>query len=159
MFVDQQTKSLVLRSRDPQRIIDTLGTANARPLAHPQGNVVVRHNIDVVRILRNMGIEAPSPIWNTYAWPGKYQPFDHQRVMADVMTVHPRCFNLSEMGTGKTYAALWAADYLMSIGAVKRAVILTPITTMNAVWEQYIFTDSCLVALTVGTGYFAYVLL
>jgi hypothetical protein len=98
MFVHTPTKSLVLKSRDPQKIIDTLGAANAKPLTHPQGNVQVRHNIDTVRILRNMGIEAPSPIWSDYDWPGKYTPFDHQRVMADVMSVHPRCFNLSEMG-------------------------------------------------------------
>ena len=139
MFVHQQTKSLVLKLRDPQRVLDTLGPANARALAHEKGNVAVRHNIDTVRILRNMGVKAPSPIWSGYDWPGKYKPFEHQRIMADVMTVHPRCFNLSEMGTGKTYAALWAADYLMSIGAVKRAVILTPLSTMHSVWEQDIF--------------------
>ena len=98
MFVHQPTKSLILKSRDPERIIKTLGAANARPLSSPHGNVVVRHNVDVVRILRNMGVKAPSPIWDHYGWPGKYTPFDHQRVMADVMTVHPRCFNLSEMG-------------------------------------------------------------
>ncbi len=139
MFVHQPTKSLILKSRDPQKIISTLGDKNAKPLAHPDGNVVVRHNIDTVRVLRNMGIQAPSPIHHEYSWPGKYKPFDHQRTMADVMTVHPRVFNLSEMGTGKTYAALWAADYLMSIGVVKRVAILTPLTTMHDTWEKDIF--------------------
>ena len=139
MFVHQPTKSLVLKSRNPKRIIDALGSRNARELQSPQGNVVVRHNIDTVRVLRNMGIEAPSPIWHEYSWPGKFAPFDHQRVLADVLTTQPRVFNLSEMGTGKTYAALWAADYLMSIGAVKRVAILTPLSTMHNVWEQDIF--------------------
>lgn len=97
MFVHQPTKSLVLKLKDPQRVIDALGKS-ARPLAHPEGNVVVRHNIDTVRVLRNMGVKAPSPIQHEYKWPGVYTPMDHQKVMADVMTVHPRCFNLSEMG-------------------------------------------------------------
>jgi SNF2 family DNA or RNA helicase len=86
-----------------------------------------------------MGVSAPSPILTEYGWPGKYAPFDHQRIMADVMTVHPRVFNLSEMGTGKTYAALWAADYLMRIGQVKRVAVITPLSTMHSVWEQDIF--------------------
>ena len=139
MFVHHPTKSLVLRSRDPSRIIKTLGERNARPLASPHGNVVVRHSLDVVRVLRNMGVNAPSPILTDYSWPGRFKPFDHQRVMADVLTTHPRVFNLSEMGTGKTYAALWAADYLMSIGQVRRVAILTPLSTMHSVWEQDIY--------------------
>lgn len=139
MFVHQQTKSLVLKSRNPQRIIDALGARNARLLASPHGNLAVRHSLDAVRVLRNLGIQAPSPIWTGYNWPGQYKPFDHQKVMADALTVHPRIFNLSEMGTGKTAGALWAADYLMSIGEVKRAAILTPLSTMHSVWEQDIF--------------------
>ena len=139
MFIHQPTKSLVLKLRDPQRVIDALGARNARPLTSQHGNLAVRHSLDVVRVLRNMGVKAPSPILTEYGWPGKYTPFDHQRIMADVMTVHPRLFNLSEMGTGKTYAALWAADYLMTTGQVKRVAILTPLSTMHSVWEQDIF--------------------
>lgn len=116
--------------------------SNARGVAIPgdNHNVVVRHNIDVVRILRNMGVEsAPSPILHDYHWPGMYRPYDHQKVMADAMTVHPRIFNLSEMGTGKTYAALWAADYLMQIGAVKRVAVLCPLSTTDDIWKKDVF--------------------
>jgi SNF2 family DNA or RNA helicase len=139
MFVHKPTQSLLLDVPEPTTVLSTLGAQNARLVHAPAANIVVRYNVDTVRVLRNMGIDAPSPIWTDYSWPGKYKPFDHQRVMADVMSVHPRCFNLSEMGTGKTYAALWAADYLMSIGEVKRCAVLTPLSTMHSVWEQDIF--------------------
>ncbi len=140
MFVHQPTKSLVLKLKDPQRVIDTLGARHARPLTSPHGNVVVRHSLDVVRVLRNLGIKsAPSPIAVEYQWPGQFVPYDHQRTMAEAMTIHPRIFNLSEMGTGKTYAALWAADYLMKLGQVKRVAILTPLSTMHSVWKEDIF--------------------
>ena len=139
MFVHQQTKSLVLNVHDPARVVNVLGATNARLLAAPGANLAIRHNVDTVRVLRNMGIDAPSPIWTDYNWPGRFKPYDHQRVMADVMSVHPRCFNLSEMGTAKTNAALWAADYLMNAGQVKRAAVLCPLSTMHPVWKQDIF--------------------
>jgi SNF2 family DNA or RNA helicase len=139
MFVHQPTKSLVLKVEDPAAVIATLGATNARLVNSPEANLAVRHNVDTVRILRNMGIDAPSPIWTDYNWPGRFKPFDHQYVMADVMSVHPRVFNLSEMGTAKTAAALWAADYLMSVGLVKRIAIITPLSTMYSVWQEEIF--------------------
>jgi len=41
--------------------------------------------------------------------------------------------------TGKTQSALWAADYLMSIGAVKKVLILSPLSTLERVWGDAIF--------------------
>jgi SNF2 family DNA or RNA helicase len=40
----------------------------------------------------------------------------------------------SEPGTGKTLSALWAADYLMSIGKVRRVLILCPLSIMQSAW-------------------------
>jgi len=43
------------------------------------------------------------------------------------------------MGTGKTYASLWAADHLMNQGLVERAVICAPLSTLELIWMQDIF--------------------
>jgi SNF2 family DNA or RNA helicase len=43
------------------------------------------------------------------------------------------------MGVGKSAAALWAADYLMKAGKVQRALILTPLSTVDRVWKNDIF--------------------
>ena len=150
VFVHQPTQSLVLQVPDPLAIRDLLPKASRTLGQTPDGNIAVRHSIPTVKLLRNLGFEAPSPILTQYNWPGKFTPFGHQRIMADVLTINDRCFNLSEMGTGKTYAALWAADYLMSIGLVKRCLVIAPLSALHTIWKQDIFDilmhRSCAVA-------------
>lgn len=91
--------------------------------------------------MRQLGYPVLSPILNDYDWPIKqpFKPFDHQRLASAFMTMHPRCFNLSDMGTGKTLSTLWAADYLMLTGQIKKAVILSPLSTLTRVWEDELF--------------------
>lgn len=55
--------------------------------------------------------------------------------------MHKKCIVLNDMGTGKTQASLWAADYLMSIGVVKRVLIISPLSTLNSTWGDAIFTS------------------
>jgi hypothetical protein len=43
------------------------------------------------------------------------------------------------MGTGKTNAALWAADWLMDMGRVSKVLVLSPLSTLDRVWKQDIF--------------------
>ncbi len=40
--------------------------------------------------------------------------------------------------TGKTLSTLWAADFLMQLGARKRALIIAPLSTLERVWENEI---------------------
>lgn len=138
MFIHPPSKSVVLRVRDPQRILNVLPKAS-KLINVPEGNIAVRHSIETTTVLRNLGIKVPSPIVSQYPWPGKFAPFDHQVVMADFLTTTYKGFNLSEMGTGKTYATLWAADYLMSLGLVKKVLVLAPLSTLERVWKQDIF--------------------
>lgn len=95
-----------------------------------------------MQAMRFLGYEAVSPILHDYDWPRDRsivpEPFNHQYHIASFLTLHRRCFNLSDMGTGKTLSTLWAYDFLMSIGAVKRALILAPISTLSSVWEDAI---------------------
>lgn len=94
----------------------------------------VPHSLDAVRVLRNLGVPAPSPIVNRYPWPGRYKPFDAQRETAAFCTLHKRAYVLNDMGTGKTIAALWAFDYLRGQGVLHKALIAAPLSTLDAVW-------------------------
>lgn len=107
-------------------------------LSHTQ--VAVPCTIEAMQVMRQLGYEATSPILHDYDWPGRFKPFEHQKHMAAFMTLHPRCFNLSDMGTGKTLSTLWALDYLRRKGLVKKTVILSPLSTIYRVWEDEIFT-------------------
>lgn len=102
-------------------------------------NIALKHDNITTKILRNLGFEVPAPIECYYNWPGKFKPYDHQKQMAEFMTFHTRAFNLSEMGTMKTAATLWAADYLMQQKKVKKALILSPLSTLQTVWASDIF--------------------
>jgi SNF2 family DNA or RNA helicase len=48
--------------------------------------------------------------------------------------MHRKAFVFSEPGTGKTLSALWAADYLMQRGEVRRCLILCPLSIMQSAW-------------------------
>jgi len=45
-----------------------------------------------------------------------------------------RAFCFNDPGTGKTLSALWAADYLMNRGDVRRVLILCPLSIMHSAW-------------------------
>ena len=84
----------------------------------------------------------PSPISRDYKWPGIYIPFDHQRVTAEFLTINQRAFCFNEAGTGKTSSAIWAADYLMTLGKVKRVLIICPLSIMYSAWQNDIFNTA-----------------
>lgn len=137
MLLDTATKSIILRSDDPLGVREAVSAS--RIIDHKDYNVVVKHDLENVMALQSIGIYAPSPILTQYKWPGKYYPFDHQKVMADFLTRTKRGFNLSEMGVGKSAAALWAADWLMQQGVIKKALVLSPLSTLDRVWMNDIF--------------------
>ena len=98
-------------------------------------SILIKWGLDEVRVLRNLGVrKAPSPITGRYNWPGKYQPMEHQIETAAFLTLHRRAFCFNDPGTGKTMSALWAADYLMKIGEVRRVLILCPLSIMHSAW-------------------------
>lgn len=79
-----------------------------------------------------------------YNWPmrnSEHHPFDHQIEIVYFLLRNKRAFVLSDIGTGKTLCPLWASDILMRLGKVNRMLIITPLSTINAVWSQEIFTN------------------
>lgn len=103
--------------------------------------VVLPHTSESVRLLNNIGVPAAHPILTdeTWGWPGSLKPFNHQKSTASFLCTHPRCFVLSDMGTGKTAALIWAFLYLLREGEADRLVVLTPMTTVYSVWKQELF--------------------
>ena len=102
--------------------------------------VVVKWGLDEVLSLRSLNINAPSPITKRYSWPGQYTPFDHQKDTASFMTLNKKSFCFNEQGTGKTASAIWAADYLMTQGKVKRVLVVCPLSIMDSAWRNDLFS-------------------
>lgn len=78
-------------------------------------------------------------ILTEYQWTGRLTPFEHQRKTAEFLTQHKRAFCFNSQGTGKTASVIWAADYLMKKGKVRRVLILCPLSIMKAAWQQDLF--------------------
>lgn len=138
MLIHKPTKSVVLKLRDPSRVLIALPRLS-RVINSPEGNVQVKHTLETTLKLNELGINVPSPIEYQYSWPGKYQPFAHQVPMTDFHVRNPKALNLSEMGVGKSFTVLWGADYLMELGEVKKALILSPLSILETIWQQDIF--------------------
>ena len=135
MLISKKKRAIVLRLKNPERI--TAVIPKAKLFTHNGKQfVAVKHGVDEVKVLRNMGINAPSPIKHYYAWPGRFKPFLAQRDTADFLTSHNRGFVLNDIGTGKTLSCLWAFDYLKSIGVVNKVLVVTPLSTIERTWAD-----------------------
>ena len=129
-------KLILLKTRDPSKysIIPKHKVVGEKDGIY---EVVVHFGLDEARVLRNLGVKKViSPIDGKYDWPGRFQPFAHQRETASFLTLNRKAFVFSEPGTGKTMSALWAADYLMRVGEVRRCLILCPLSIMTSAWLQ-----------------------
>lgn len=139
MLVVERAKAIALKLNNPNRVLDSIPSAKPYkvrgiPL------VIAPHRLDEVKVLNNLGIKAPSPILHYYDWPGEFTPFDHQKQTAAFLTLNQRGLVLNDIGTGKTQSALWAADYLIKTKKVKKVLILSPLSTLERVWGDGIFT-------------------
>jgi SNF2 family DNA or RNA helicase len=128
-------KALLFRTRNPDkyRVIPKHKVVNRSDDGTTE--IAVYWGLDEARVLKNLGVkDVPSPITRRYNWPGKYTPMAHQIETAAFLTMHKKAFVFSEPGTGKTLSALWAADYLMQRGDVRRCLILCPLSIMQSAW-------------------------
>ena len=138
MIVSKKHKALVLRLRDTERVTSVIPKARLLTVKGKE-YVAVPHTRETVKVLNNIGIAAPSPMLYYYDWPGRYTPFDAQRTTAAFMSMHSRCYNLNDLGTGKSLATLWAYDYLRSLGEVKKALVISPLSTLERTWADEVF--------------------
>lgn len=111
----------------------------AKPMEHPRLGrmLIIPHTIETTRLARNFGVRVPAPILTQYDWCGD-TPFKTQRTTAAMLTMNTRAFVLSEMGTGKTRAALHALAFMLAEGIIKNALIVAPLSTLSLVWGREI---------------------
>jgi len=76
-----------------------------------------------------------------YEWPRPhgFTPFDHQKTTSEFLVNNRKAFCFNEQGTGKTASVIWAVDYLMQLGLVKRVLVICPLSIMKSAWQQDLF--------------------
>jgi SNF2 family DNA or RNA helicase len=122
----------------------------ARLLEHAQGAVqlnghyvVMPATLTNLQIARVFGLPVIRPL-KDYDYPrgGHIKvPFHAQTETTNFLAVNPRAAVLSDMGTGKTLSALWAADAIMRDQPGTKAVIAAPLSTLQTVWGDAIFQN------------------
>lgn len=128
-------KALLLDAADPATIVN-----NIKKSAVTNDGVVVYWGHDESETLAKLRPDVPSPILRDYKWTGKFTPFDHQKETASFLSIRRKAFCFNEQGTGKTASVIWAADYLMKKGLVKRVLVLCPLSIMKSAWQRDLFT-------------------
>ena len=104
--------------------------------------VVLPWTMASLRKLALHDIMVPGPIRWQYHWPSKYpRPLDHQVVTADFLTQNPRAYVFNEIGTSKTLSALWAADFLMRKGEIRKVLVCSTLSSLERAWELEIFSN------------------
>lgn len=141
-------KALLLRLRHPQKVTTII--PKSKELA--DNKVIVNWGLDEVQVLRNLGINAPSPIQSRYSWSGKHKPFQHQKDTASFLTLNQRAFCFNEQGTGKTASAIWAADFLLNQGKINRVLVICPLSIMDSAWRNDLFTFAMHRSVSVAYG-------
>jgi SNF2 family DNA or RNA helicase len=130
-------RALRIKVRNPNKIL----TSIPRSKQLSENEVLVKWGVDEARVLRNLNVrDVPSPILGRYEWTGIHKPFDHQKTTSSFLTMNQRAFCFNEQGTGKTASAIWASDFLMKQGIIRRALIICPLSIMDSAWRADLFT-------------------
>lgn len=76
-----------------------------------------------------------------YQWPRPpgFQPFEHQKSTTEFLISKRKAFCFNEQGTGKTASVIWAVDYLMTLGVLKRVLVVCPLSIMQSAWQADLF--------------------
>ena len=130
-------KALILNADQPQVLLDRV--TGARPF---EGHVAAPHDITATQQLRKLGFPIPSPIGFYYDWPktnGQFVPLVHAKETAAFLTLNKRAYVLSEIGTHKTASTLYASDYLINTGVIRRVLIVSPLSTLEQVWGDTVY--------------------
>ena len=151
MLIVKSHRKLLLNLNDPNKVTAVIPTAKVVTM-RGQNLVAVPHMEDEVRVLRNLGFDAPAPIDSYYDFPGKYRPFINQRITAAHLTMNPRDFCLNGMGSGKTLSVLWAFDYLRKQKVVDWMFVISPLSTLERAWGDEIFSSFFDMSFTVLHG-------
>ena len=135
-----EDKYLAVRTRNPDKITQAIKKSKVVGKTEDISTVAVEWELREAQWLRHLKFKnVPSPIRRDYEWPGLYTPMEHQKDTAEFLTLHRRGFCFNEQGTGKTASAIWASDYLLSHGHIKRVLVVCPLSIMQAAWQRDLF--------------------
>jgi SNF2 family DNA or RNA helicase len=128
-------KALLVRAYDAEEILTTIPRS-----ADTKDGVAVFWGQHEAEQLAKLGFkDTPSPLLRDYQWTSKLKPFEHQKTTASFLSIRRKAFCFNEQGTGKTASVIWAADYLMKLGEVKRVLVLCPLSIMKSAWQEDLF--------------------
>jgi SNF2 family DNA or RNA helicase len=135
-----EDKALLFHVKQSRAITDVIKNSKLIEAQSDGAMVAVKWGLNEAKALARLGFQnVPSPILRDYVWSGHLKPFKHQMVTSSFLTLHDHALCLSEAGTGKTASVIWATDYLMKIGEVRRALIVCPLSIMKAAWQADLF--------------------
>lgn len=137
MWYDSVRQLVIYDTPGDNRIVEHVPDA----IKLHNGYVACPASLYNLQLLRYLGFPTIQPMDVDYDWPGRYVPFNAQRVTANFLAVHPRAFVLNDMGTGKTLAALWAADFVLRTNPGTRCLVVAPLSTLERVWADAIFQN------------------
>jgi SNF2 family DNA or RNA helicase len=130
---------MIVKSSELQFLVGHIDRCEVLSDDGTNASVVVYWGVEEMQRLVRLYGDAPNPMLTQYDWPGMYAPFAHQKVTASFLSLRDRCFCFNEAGTGKTSSVIWAADYLMTQGLVKRVLVICPLSIMYSAWQADIF--------------------
>ena len=152
-IVDQQAIKFKIKSDRVPLVTDYLERSEVLENNGDDAELLVYWGIEEMQhMVKVYGDKVPSPIQKDYKWPGIHTPFKHQEVTAAFLSLHQRAFCFNEAGTGKTSSVVWAADYLMQQGLVKRVLVICPLSIMYSAWQADIFKTSMHRSVAVAYG-------
>lgn len=108
--------------------------ANGNPSA-----VLVRWELEQMQKCADIGVTVLSPMIRDYEFTGRYKPYVHQLKICSFLTTNKRALCFADMGTGKSLAVVHCIKYLLSIGEIKRALIIAPLSTLTRTWVDEFF--------------------
>ena len=133
-------KALVLKTRRPELVTDAIKNCKRVGEANGLVELAVKWEYEEASTLAELGAkEVPSPMLRDYEWTGKLTPFDHQKETASFLSLYKKAFCFNEAGTGKTASVIWAVDYLMEMGLIKRVLVVCPLSIMKSAWQEDLF--------------------
>lgn len=141
LLVYKPKKSLIIPRNE--KVLDTIPKSKAFEYKGKNLTQVYHGENEVIK-LREMGIDAPSPIMSYYEWPlvkNKFKPYEHQKLTAAFLTTHPWSICLNPMGMMKTESTLYAADHLINSGVIKKVLVLAPLSCIQKVWGDAVFSS------------------
>tara|TARA_R110002073_G_scaffold81315_3_gene195250 strand:+ start:1149 stop:2723 length:1575 start_codon:yes stop_codon:yes gene_type:complete len=145
-LIDNSALKLYLKNKTADIILARIERSELINRDKEVSQILIHWGVDEVTDLNELirlKKSAPSPIVRDYEWCGLYNPFEHQRITSEFLSINKKAFCFNEAGTGKTSSVLWSADYLMNESIIKKVLIICPLSIMYSAWQGDVF-NTCM---------------